>query len=58
VILTVTMLGLGFPYSPAQVGLTLLSRGDRRADRSVHLFCLASFVLILFLAPPSRFFAA
>jgi cation-transporting ATPase E len=27
VILTVTMLGLGFPYSPAQVGLTLLTVG-------------------------------
>jgi cation-transporting ATPase E len=27
VILTVTLLGLGFPYSPAQVGLTLLTVG-------------------------------
>jgi cation-transporting P-type ATPase E len=27
VILTVTMLGLGFPYSPTQVGLTLLTVG-------------------------------
>ena len=27
VILAVTMLGLGFPYSPAQVGLTLLTVG-------------------------------
>ena len=27
VILTVTMLGLGFPYSPAQVGLTLFTVG-------------------------------
>ena len=27
VILTVTMLGLGFPYAPAQVGLTLLTVG-------------------------------
>jgi cation-transporting ATPase E len=27
VIVTVTMLGLGFPYSPAQVGLTLLTVG-------------------------------
>ena len=30
VILTVTMLGLGFPYSPAQVGLTLLTVGSPR----------------------------
>src|SRR3712207_3889873 len=27
VILTVTMLGLGFPYSPTQVGLTLFTVG-------------------------------
>jgi cation-transporting ATPase E len=144
VILAVTMLGLGFPYSPAQVGLTLLTVGvptyfltrwapaNRTDDRllanlarfvvpaavitaafgtaiyailyesvtdfltSGHapasavqdfehytgliygknadfvpaaaaigaqtglstFFCLASFILILFLAPPVRFFAA
>ena len=144
VILTVTMLGLGFPYSPAQVGLTLLTVGvptlfltrwaapvapdenllanlarfvvpaaiitatfgtavyaflyesvftaftsGRTPAQVIHeferytgltygtdtdftaaaaaigaqtglstFFCLASFVLILFLAPPTRFFAA
>ena len=143
VILTVTMLGLGFPYSPTQVGLTLLTVGvptffltlwARPLPLDGHLlgnlarfvvptavftagfgtavyaflywtvtqgftsgrtptqvikvfesytglaytdtdfvtasatigaqtglstfFCLASFVLILFLAPPTRFFAA
>ncbi|MFG1609792.1 HAD-IC family P-type ATPase [Actinoplanes sp. NPDC049265] len=144
VILTVTMLGLGFPYAPAQVGLTLLTVGvptffltrwaspavpdDRllanlgrfvlpaavvttAAGTAVYailyesvttfltsgstpadviadfesytgltygkdadfvpaaasigaqtglttFFCLASFVLILFIAPPARFFAA
>jgi cation-transporting ATPase E len=147
VILAVTMLGLGFPYSPTQVGLTLLTVGvptlfltlwarptapdehllanlarfvvpaavvtagfgtavyavlyemvrhgltagdsDRLTEKLVHdfgnytgltygtdadyttaaatigaqtglstFFCLASFILILFLAPPTRLFAA
>jgi cation-transporting ATPase E len=144
VILAVTMLGLGFPYSPAQVGLTLLTVGvptffltiwapstrsggqllsslarfvvpaavitaafgtavyaylyvsvtqffasGHTPDQIIHdferytgltygtdadfttaaaaigaqtglstFFCLASFILILFLVPPTRFFAA